>query len=414
MKKRTAILVIADLGNEDIEYTISELKNLAEACNLEVDEVFTQKLDRVNPSTYIGKGKVDEISNYIEAFDIDVVVFNDELTPAQIRNLENKLQEKVIDRTLLILDIFARRAKTKEATLQVEIAQLKYMLPRLVGLGTSLSRQEGGIGMRGPGEKKIEVDRRRIRSEIDHLSYDLKKYKQGRKIQRRRRNKSEIPVVSLVGYTNAGKSTLMNSILSYSEIEEEKHVYTEDMLFATLETSTRRIQLVNKKEFLLTDTVGFVSKLPHHLVEAFKSTLEEVTEADLIVHVVDTSNENYKKQIEVTNEVLKKLNVENIPMIYAFNKIDLVSDEFFSEFRDSILISARIGDNIEKLIELICDNIFEKYYKVNFLIPFDRGDIYSYFKEHANVLSTDYVDNGILVNVEVSKKDYNKYLAYID
>lgn len=271
-----AILVGVDLNSDkNFEYSVEELRNLAEACNVEVVGLLTQKLERVNSACYIGTGKVEEVALLVAQNDANLVIFNDELSPSQIRNLEAGLQCKVIDRTILILDIFARRAKTREAQLQVEVAQLRYMMPRLIGLNASLSRQAGGIGSKGPGEKKLELDRRRIEEQVHRLNKELDSLVLARQNQRKLRKRNATPVVALVGYTNAGKSTTMNALLKISNSQLDKVVFEKNMLFATLETSTRQIQLPDNKQFLLTDTVGFVSKLPHQLVKAFRSTLED-------------------------------------------------------------------------------------------------------------------------------------------
>ena len=373
-----AILVGVDLNNDkNFDYSVEELKNLAEACSVQVVGVLTQKLERVNPACYIGTGKVDEVALLVEQNDANLVIFNDELSPSQIRNLEHGLQCKVIDRTILILDIFASRAKTREAQLQVEVAQLKYMMPRLIGLNASLSRQAGGIGSKGPGEKKLELDRRRIEEQVHKLNKELDSLVLARQNQRKLRKRNSTPVVALVGYTNAGKSTTMNALLTVSNAQSEKSVFEKNMLFATLETSTRHIQLPDNKQFLLTDTVGFVSKLPHQLVKAFRSTLEEVTEADLLLHVVDLSHPEFQTQIEITNKVLDELGVKETPMVYVYNKADLVEDEFTPSTKEAVRISAKNLTNIDTLIDCIKSHIFQHYVKASFLIPYDRGNLVS-------------------------------------
>ena len=319
-----AVLVGVNLRNDlHFDYSIEELGNLAEALDVEVVGVVTQNLERINPSHYVGTGKIEEIKHFYEAADANLVIFDDELSPSQIRNLERDLECKVIDRTMLILDIFARRAKSKEAQMQVELAQLQYMLPRLVGLRDSLSRQGGGTGggfkNRGAGETKLELDRRKIEDQIAKLHKELESVKEQRETQRKQRRKSEIPIVSIVGYTNAGKSTIMNQLLNKIDQEDHKQVFEKDMLFATLETSVRQISLPDNKSFLLTDTVGFVSKLPHHLVKAFRSTLEEARDADLLLHVVDASNDENQYMMEITNNTLQA--VEFPPC--AWNQVSL-------------------------------------------------------------------------------------------
>ncbi|AGE77588.1 TPA: GTPase HflX [Bacillus thuringiensis] len=410
-----AVLVGVNVGNEDdFAYSMEELTNLAEACDVEVIGQVTQNLQRVNPSHYIGKGKIEEVAAYVQEIDANMVIFNDELSPSQIRNLEEDLDCKVIDRTILILDIFAQRAKTKEAQLQVEVAHLQYMMPRLIGLRESLGRQSGGVGTKnkGVGEKKLELDRRKIEEQISVLNKDLEALVAQRQTQRKQRKKNEIPVVALVGYTNAGKSTTMNAMLEIYNGTEEKQVFEKDMLFATLETSVRNIDLPDNKSFLLTDTVGFVSKLPHHLVKAFRSTLEEVAEADLLIHVVDYANPNYEQLIDITNETLKKIGVENIPTIYAYNKSDMVDVEIPKVQEDRVYLSAKKHVGIEELVEMIRSHIYKEYTKCEMLIPYDHGQVVSYFNNHAHVLSTSYENEGTKLEVECKTSDYEKYKRF--
>ncbi|MED1555623.1 GTPase HflX [Bacillus paramycoides] len=410
-----AVLVGVNLGNEsDFAYSMEELENLAEACDVEVIGQVTQNLQRVNPSHYIGKGKIEEVAAYVKEIDANMVIFNDELSPSQIRNLEEDLDCKVIDRTILILDIFAQRAKTKEAQLQVEVAHLQYMMPRLIGLRESLGRQSGGVGTKnkGVGEKKLELDRRKIEEQISVLNKDLEALVAQRQTQRKQRKKNEIPVVALVGYTNAGKSTTMNAMLEIYNGTEEKQVFEKDMLFATLETSVRNIDLPDNKSFLLTDTVGFVSKLPHHLVRAFRSTLEEVAEADLLIHVVDYANPNYEQLIDITNETLKKIGVENIPTIYAYNKSDMVDVEIPKVQEDRVYLSAKKHVGIEELVEMIRSHIYKEYTKCEMLIPYDQGQVVSYFNNHAHVLSTSYENEGTKIALECKTSDYEKYKRF--
>ncbi|CAM4141754.1 GTPase HflX [Bacillus wiedmannii] len=410
-----AVLVGVNLGNkDDFAYSMEELTNLAEACDVEVIGQVTQNLQRVNPSHYIGKGKIEEVAAYVNEVDANMVIFNDELSPSQIRNLEADLDCKVIDRTILILDIFAQRAKTKEAQLQVEVAHLQYMMPRLIGLRESLGRQSGGVGTKnkGVGEKKLELDRRKIEEQISVLNKDLEALVAQRQTQRKQRKKNEVPVVALVGYTNAGKSTTMNAMLEIYNGTEEKQVFEKDMLFATLETSVRNIDLPDNKSFLLTDTVGFVSKLPHHLVKAFRSTLEEVAEADLLIHVVDYANPNYEQLIDITNETLKKIGVENIPTIYAYNKSDMVDVEIPKVQEDRVYLSAKKHVGIEELVEMIRSHIYKEYTKCEMLIPYDQGQVVSYFNNHAHVLSTSYENEGTKLEVECKTSDYEKYKRF--
>jgi GTPase len=415
-EQQRAILVGVNINNaSNFDYSMKELVNLAEACNVEVVGEIIQNLPRVHAGLYIGTGKVEEVADIIKENDANVVIFNDELSPSQIRNLEEGLECKVIDRTILILDIFAERAKTKEAQLQVEVAHLQYMMPRLVGLRASLGRQSGGVGTKnkGAGEKQIELDRRRIEEKISALNKELEELVAHRQTQRKQRKKKEVPVVSLVGYTNAGKSTVMNAMLDVHNLSPDKHVFEKDMLFATLETSVRDIAMEDNKSFLLTDTVGFVSKLPHHLVKAFRSTLEEVSESDLLIHVVDYSNPNYEHLMDITNETLKKIGVKDIPIIYAYNKSDLVDMNIPAVQSDGIFLSAKEKIGIPELIQLIRKEVFKDYVTCEMLIPYDQGQIVSYFNKYAKVHATDYEDNGTKITVECKISDFKKYEHYV-
>jgi len=413
-----AILVGVNLRNDEhFDYSMEELENLAEALNVEVVGVVTQNLERITPSHYVGTGKIEEVKNFYDEAQANLVIFNDELSPSQIRNLERDLETKVIDRTMLILDIFGRRAKTREAQMQVELAQLQYMLPRLVGLHASLSRQGGGTGggfkNRGAGETKLELDRRKIEDQIAKIKKDLEHVKEQRETQRKQRRKNAIPVVSIVGYTNAGKSTIMNQLLTKIGQEDHKQVFEKDMLFATLETSVRQIELPDKKTFLLTDTVGFVSKLPHHLVKAFRSTLEEARDADLLLHVVDVSNSEHGFMMEVTNETLKAVGVEGIPTIYVYNKADIANVPYPVISGDNIWISAKQGIGLEELLQMIRQHIFSDYVTCKMLIPYEQGNIVSYLNEHASVYETAYEETGTLLTLEVKEADYAKYQQFV-
>lgn len=413
-----AVLVGVNLrGDVHFEYSLEELRNLAEALDVEVVGTVTQNLERVNPSHYVGTGKIEEIKNFYDESDANLVIFDDELSPSQIRNLEADLECKVIDRTMLILDIFARRAKSKEAQMQVELAQLQYMLPRLVGLHASLSRQGGGTGggfkNRGAGETKLELDRRKIEDQIAKLRRDLEVVKEQRETQRKQRRKNEIPVVSIVGYTNAGKSTIMNQLLRKTEHEEHKQVFEKDMLFATLETSVRQIELPDHKSFLLTDTVGFVSKLPHHLVKAFRSTLEEARDADLLLHVVDSSNEEYQYMMEVTNDTLHAVGVEDVPTVYVYNKADLANAEYPQVSGDTVWMSAKEGVGLDELLQVVRRHIFSDYVTCRICIPYDRGDIVSYLNEYSNIQETAYEEEGTVLKVEMREADANRFAEFI-
>lgn len=412
------VLVGVNLRNDKhFDYSMEELANLAEALQVEVVGFVTQNLERVNPSHYVGTGKIEEIKAFADETGANLIIFNDELSPSQIRNLERDLEMKVIDRTMLILDIFGRRAKTNEAQLQVELAQLQYMLPRLVGLHASLSRQGGGTGggfkNRGAGETKLELDRRKIEDQIAKIRKDLEHVKEQRETQRKQRRKNEVPVVSIVGYTNAGKSTLMNQMLLKTGQLDSKQVFEKDMLFATLDTSVRNIELEDNKSFLLTDTVGFVSKLPHHLVKAFRSTLEEARDADLLLHVVDVSNEEYKFMMDVTNETLKAVGVEEIPTLYVYNKSDLANVRYPLVSGDNIWMAAKQGLGLDELVEIIRAYIFSDYVTCKMLIPYDQGAIVSYLNEAATIQAMEYEEQGTLLTLELKQADYNKYENYV-
>lgn len=399
--------------NEDISYSMEELKGLSEAANADVLGKMVQNLERPNTATLIGKGKVEELAEMVKKMEADTVIFNDELTGMQLRNLEDAVGVRVIDRTILILDIFAARATSKEGKLQVELAQLQYRMPRLTGFGKSLSRLGGGIGTRGPGEKKLETDRRHIERRMYDIKAELAQLKNTRGVQRARREKSEIPVVALVGYTNSGKSALMNRILSMTE-KEDKTVFEKNMLFATLDTQQRSVVLDSNHQFILVDTVGFVSKLPHSLVEAFKATLEEVVYADLLVHVVDSAFENYDFQIDVTNKVLAEIGAAGKEKIMAYNKIDLIGENSVIPFpgTDSIFISAKYGQNIDELLEKIKQNIFKDEVSARLLVPYAKGDISSYLCEKAKVNVMEYREDGTYFEVELKAADYQRLKEY--
>jgi GTPase len=414
--REKAILIGVNINHQpDFHYSMQELKNLAAACDIEVVGELTQSLSRCNKAHYIGTGKITEANQLLEQLDADVVIFNDELTGSQIRNLEADLNRKVIDRTMLILDIFAQRAKTREAQLQVEMANLQYMLPRINGQRDSLGRQGGGVGLinRGSGETKLELDRRKIEEKITALKKELEGIVTKRETLRNQRKKSGIPFVSLVGYTNAGKSTILNALLKKSNHAFHKQVFEKDMLFATLDTSVRKIKLPNHQPFLLSDTVGFVDKLPHHLVKAFRSTLEEAAAADLIIHVVDYSSPNYQQQINVTNQTLKDMGIDKIPMIFAFNKADLVGEEFPAIKGNRVYLSAKQNIGLDELVERINQQIFKNPIHCEMLIPFDDGRLISYLNENANVLSTKYEYNGTLLSLECNSNDFEKYQQYV-
>lgn len=399
----------------DINESMEELKELAKAAGAEVVGDLIQNRPARDAAFYIGKGKVEEIKAYCDSLDATVVVFNDELSGAQIRNIEELVQRKVIDRTTLILDIFAQRALSKEGKLQVELAQLKYRLPRLYGMGGEMSRTGAGIGTRGPGEQKLEVDKRHILNKTADIRRELREVKKNRETQRSQRLKSNIPIVALVGYTNAGKSTLLNKLIkTHKDYSEEKEVLSKDMLFATLDVTLRKALLPNKKEFLVVDTVGFVSKLPHDLVEAFKATLEEVHYADLIVHVVDATNDSFEIQENTTKKVLKELDADNKPTIMAYNKIDKLDLDIYPKNQENVVyISAKQGINMDKLMDMIQDALMENTHKVELLLPYDKGDIFSRLKNKYNIEEFEYVENGIELTVSLDEEDYSIYKDYV-
>jgi GTP-binding protein HflX len=344
--------------------------------------------------------------------EVDTVIFNDELSGIQLRNLEDKLGVRVIDRTILILDIFASRAVSKEGKLQVELAQLQYRLPRLTGFGKSLSRLGAGIGTRGPGEKKLETDRRHLSKRMNEIKKELQAVKNNRKTQRTKRQKEGLPVVALVGYTNSGKSALMNRLLKLTE-KEEKIVFEEDILFATLDTAQRNVKFYTNQEFILIDTVGFISKLPHSLVNAFKSTLEEVVYADLLLHVVDASYPDHDFHINVTNQVLKEIGAGDKEKIMVYNKIDIAEEMFVPNGDEIIYISATRGDNLELLVQRIKEKLFASNIVVSMLVPYDRGDVMSYLHEKCRVMQMEYKAGGTYVKTEISNKDYGRLEEYI-
>lgn len=332
-----------------------------------------------------------------------------------MRNIEDVTGLKVIDRTALILDIFAQRALSKEGKLQVELAQLKYRLPRLYGMGGQMSRTGAGIGTRGPGEQKLEVDKRHILNRAADIRKELREVKQNRETQRVQRLKSNIPIVALVGYTNAGKSTLLNELIkTHKDYETEKEVFVKDMLFATLDVTLRKATLPNKRDFLVVDTVGFVSKLPHDLVEAFKATLEEVKYADLILHVIDATNSSFELQKQTTESVLKELGADDKKTIIVYNKIDRLELDIYPRNReDRIYISAKKGINMDILLKMIENALMEDTYQVKLLLPYDKGNIFSKIKEKYNVDYFEYVENGTQLEVSLDEEDYNIYKEYI-
>lgn len=416
-EKIKALLVGVNLKDDpDFETALKELKSLAEACNMEVVGVETQNVDQINTGVYVGTGKVDEIKAAAHMLEADVVIFDNTLSPMQLRNLKDIIERPILDRTNLILQIFSSRAQTREAKIQVETARLQYELPRLTGMGEILSRQggtSGGMSNRGAGETKLELDKRKIRHRISELKKELKVVEKNRKTQRKRRLIQGIPQVALVGYTNAGKSTLMNALLDKYEQKDEKKVLAEDMLFATLDTTIRSIHLPDKKEFLLSDTVGFINKLPHNLVQAFHSTLEEVKYADLLLEVVDYSDENHKEQMQVTADTLRELGAEQIPCIHIYNKCDGLMEPLPQIKGDNIYMAAKKGIGLEELIEMISSRIYQDYVDCVMLIPYTEGSLVSYFSENATIRDTEYLAEGTKITMNCLLKDLKKYKQYV-
>lgn len=422
-QKERVLLVGLDLpgengSNEDL---LNELEELAATSGVEVVGKILQKRNRIDNAYFIGSGKASELSILTQAYDVDTVIFDDELSGAQVRNLEDTIGTKVIDRTTLILDIFAQRAMTKEGKLQVELAQLRYRMPRLIGLGKVLSRTGGGIGTRGPGEKKLETDRRHIRERIDELEKSLEEVRKNRDIQRGKRRTSSVPVVSLVGYTNSGKSTLRNRLSREYQADpsiKKEDVLEADMLFATLDPTTRVIKLPRGREILVSDTVGFIRKLPHDLVDAFRSTLEEVVYSDILIHVVDSSVENAAEQIKAVNNVLDQLKALDKHMIVVLNKIDKVNDKdalmlLRSRFEDTAEISALYGEGVENLLSIIEDRLFSHIKKVIFRVPYTKMHIKSNLYRECTIVSEDYDESSVLLTAEADDAVIDKYNEYV-
>ncbi len=401
-----------------LDLAMDEMVSLVKACDMEPAGRVEQNMESPNTATYIGAGKVQEVCEMVRTLEADIVVFDNGLSPIQLRNLSRELDCPVMDRTTLILEIFSARARTREARLQVEVARLQYMLPRLVGLHDALSRQGGASGAmsnKGAGEKKLELDRRRLEQRLTSMRRELEDIAGERETQRKRRAEAGIPRVALVGYTNAGKSTIMNAMLTAYVGDEEKQVYEEDMLFATLDTTVRRITPPDRNAFLLSDTVGFISNLPHNLVKAFRSTLEEVREADLLIQVIDYSDENHMEHIRVTEDTLKELDAAKIPMIYVFNKADLCGMGEFAAVQgdDRLYMSAKSRSGIDTLLTLIAGKLSERYRDCEFVIPYRRGDIVSYLNDNAVVHRVEYREDGVYMDANVSYIDAARYTDFI-
>lgn len=417
-RKERAIIVGVDLGtDDDFTESMEELEALAQACNMEVVCAVTQKMPALHHSLYIGTGKVAEVRDYVQKLWADVVIFGDTLTPSQLRNLSQELDVAVMDRTNLILEIFSKRAKTREARLQVEVANLQHLLPRLVGMHEALGRQGGGSGLanKGAGEKKLELDRRKIEHRLAQLRRELEEVSRDRQTQRKQRAGSGIPRVALVGYTNAGKSTMMNRMLTCYGGDEEKKVMEKDMLFATLETTVRNIKIDRNRQILLSDTVGFINHLPHGLVKAFRSTLEEACEADLILNVIDASDPHHKQHLKVTEDTLKDLGAADIPVIYVYNKADRCIEGPLPVIRgeDKIYLSAKTGDGIPELIDMIFEKLHAGYLDAQFLVPYADGRAVSDIMQNCMVYETSYEDQGTLLKVRCELAIFQKYRDYI-
>ena len=404
IEEKVILVGISEQDGDDAEDSLAELAELVKTAGAVVVGTLIQKRETIHPGTYVGTGKVDEIAQLLAATGATGIVCDDELSPAQMKNLESILATKVMDRTLIILDIFATRATTSEGKIQVELAQLKYRLSRLSGLGKSMSRLGGGIGTRGPGEKKLEIDRRLINDRIAQLNRELKEVVKHRDITRAKREKNDVPVVAIVGYTNAGKSTLLNHLTDAEVLEEDK-------LFATLDPTTRMLELDGHQQVLLTDTVGFIRKLPHHLIEAFKSTLEEAKYADYIFHVVDASNPQMDKQMHIVYETLDRLGVKNKKIVTLFNKMDQrTEEEPLQDFRaDHILmISAARNEGLDKIKDLLQEMLREDKVYIERVIPYAQAGIIQLVREKGELVSEEYVPEGIAIKAYVPMEVYGK------
>lgn len=394
-----------------VEESLEELAFLTSSANAEVTCQTTQRRERIDPACFIGRGKASEIKNLCAEQEITTVIFDDDLSPAQQRNLEEIIKCKVIDRTRLILDIFASRARTREGKLQVELAQLTYLLPRLTGKGVTLAQQVGGIGVRGPGEKKLEYDRRKVEERISKLQKEINKVSEHREQQRQRRQRVPLPIIAIVGYTNSGKTTLLNTLTS-------SHVFVEDKLFSTLDPTIRGLILPNKEKVLLVDTVGFIHKLPHQLVAAFRATLEEVTSSDLLLHIVDTSHPEFKKQIVAVEKVLQELDALGKPMITIFNKMDLIKNKpllprLKRKYKDSINISAKKGWGLDRLYDRIIEHFGKDRSTIELVIPQARSDLVNLVYEKGTVLSRKYNGKDILLQAQLDQKTVQRLKEFI-
>lgn len=406
IEQERAVLVSVDTGEFDVDSSLRELEELAKTAGAEVICQMTQKREAPEPGTYLGKGKLEELSEFCENEKPDLVIIDGELTPAQQKNIETITDVRVIDRTTLILDIFAGRALSGEGKLQVELAQLKYLLPRLGGKGASMSRLGGGIGTRGPGETKLETDRRHIRRRISALTEELKALEERRNRHRERRKKDGVVTVALVGYTNAGKSTLMNTLTDAGVLAENK-------LFATLDPTARALTLPDGSSVLLIDTVGFIRRLPHKLVEAFKSTLDEAVSANVVLNICDASNEECTEHYRVTMELLEELGCGDKPIITVLNKCDLVNDVQIPETEKTVRVSAKTGDGLDELLEAVAKALPPTRKRVKILLPFSMGSAGAELRKTGVVHSEEYTAEGLLLDITAEIYTLEKYKDYI-
>ena len=414
-RKVKAYLAGVNLNDSNFDYYMTELANLAQAANMEVIGQSRQNLEHVVAGTYFGLGKINEIKDMAHGLKAEVLVLNDELSPVQIRNLEKMTKLRVIDRTELILEIFSSRARTKQAKLQVQLAQLEYELPRLHPSENNLDQQRGGgFANRGAGESKLELNRRTIGKQITIIKKELNAISGQEEIKAKRRNQTHIPKVALVGYTNAGKSTTMNGLLEeFSKENDEKQVFVKDMLFATLDTSVRRIELSNNFSFILSDTVGFISKLPHNLIESFKATLQEVKDADLLINIVDSSDPNMIQMIRTTQNVLSEIGVKDVPMITAYNKADKTDRNYPQIEGSGILYSATDPESIKLLAQLITKRVFASYQKVNLVVPLADGKALANLHEYAQIILEEYKTDEVHVTARLAPEKQAQFHQYI-
>lgn len=395
-KRPRVLLAAVDTGEYDAEQSLDELEELADTAGADTAARIVQKRPAFDSATCIGPGRLEEMAQLCQFGDIDQIIFDHELTATQIRNIEDACGVHTIDRTMLILDIFAQRATTHEGRLQVELAQQRYRLPRLAGMGVQLSRLGGGIGTRGPGETKLETDKRHIRTRISNLSAELKEIEKRRTYARSRRKKDGVLVCAIVGYTNVGKSTLLNLLTDAGVLAENK-------LFATLETTSRAIELPDGRSLMLVDTVGLIRRLPHHLVEAFKSTLEEASNADVILHICDASAENCEEQAQVTLDLLSELGCDGIPVVTVFNKCDLLPEElaFAPETRNAVLISAKENRGMDQLLAALAKALPDPARRMRLLLPFSQGSLLNEIRSSGKLFSEEYTPDGVLVDAMV-------------